>query len=383
MLSALRAYFENISTWLVLVKYLGLGLAAGSSIWATLNVLTVTTPGGHRKLTAAGYVAIGFTVLGLVISIVSDDLQRRSAAASQRAQIEAESKRTNEIIIAGQRITSLNVTWKIRGLDDELSKKVKQTGDEASVFISEQQGHRSAEQNSYVYRIYQLYPFLADFSHRFVKPGKNADQNRNALVLIALDDDYGAVLPFGFLLSDDIRRPLANDKKAPLPETIEIATDDEDSHPKILNWPHLSLDGGKDVVLQWRLDPATFANAIQRQNQFIVPMAKLPNTLRLAVLFDIGDLPFAAGNLSLPRDQNFWNYPDYKDHKNTEFRGRVDYVTKSFSSSIQLVPNSSSFVSYNYDLKQVYETLFRDSYGEADRRIRCIVFQFSRVIQQP
>jgi hypothetical protein len=74
---------------------------------------------------------------------------------------------------------------------------------------------------------------------------------------------------------------------------------------KFLNWPDFRSGGERDVVVEWRL--ATFANPISRQNTFIVPNAKLPTVLRIAILFNISSLPFASGNLSPPADQGFWN----------------------------------------------------------------------------
>src|SRR5215831_19936247 len=101
MLHNLKVFFTSLSSWLIILKYLGLGLAAGSSVWGTLNVLTITGSHGRKKLTTAGVISIALTILGLVISVVSEDLQRREAARSQAAQVIAEAKRTNEIIVAG------------------------------------------------------------------------------------------------------------------------------------------------------------------------------------------------------------------------------------------------------------------------------------------
>jgi hypothetical protein len=105
-LPALQALFSRLASWLIMLKYAGLALAAASSIWVTVNVLTTTTANGQKELTPAGFVAIGLTILGLVTSIISDDLQRRRTAQISRQQVSAEAKRTNSIIIAGQPLTS-------------------------------------------------------------------------------------------------------------------------------------------------------------------------------------------------------------------------------------------------------------------------------------
>jgi hypothetical protein len=375
MLYALRVFFSSLSSWLIILKYLGLGLAAGSSVWATINVLTVTSPNGRKKLTVAGVISITLTILGLVISVVSEDVQRRQAADSQAARVAAEAKRTNDIIIAGQPLTSLTLTWKFHGLDADLEQQLKDGNDSATTFIEDQQGERDDQQNGAVFRENVLYPFLVALCRRFTNdPTTNDDAN--VAVLLALDDDQNSVLPFGFL---DSEKPWGGDpgeaSKQPSPPSLEIGSHDQYGNGDLNNWPNLYVDG-RTATITWRLDPSTFAKSLNRQNQFIVPTAKAPGVLRIAIIFDIKELPFAAGNFALAEDQNFWNFPDYPDTQNENFRGKVALITKDFASSVQLVPNNSSLINYNYSLSQVYETLFTDSYGEANSGLRCLVFEY-------
>jgi len=62
---------------LVVLKYLGLLVAASSSIWGTIHELTASGADQQKHLTHAGKVAIILTVSGLVISIISEDVERR------------------------------------------------------------------------------------------------------------------------------------------------------------------------------------------------------------------------------------------------------------------------------------------------------------------
>src|SRR5262245_59944264 len=101
-MKTMSEWLTNLGTWLTILKYLGLFLAAGSSIWGTVNTLTITAAHGRKRLTPAGGVSIALTICGLGISIVSEDLQRRQASSVHAEQVAAEAERTNEIIIAGQ-----------------------------------------------------------------------------------------------------------------------------------------------------------------------------------------------------------------------------------------------------------------------------------------
>jgi len=110
MLDALRQLFTSgVQTWLIVLKYMGLALAAGSSVWGTTNDLTTTTSDGQRLLTRAGRISILLTIVGPLLSIIFEDLQRRDPARTQAAQVTAEAQRTNEIILAGQPLTSLSL----------------------------------------------------------------------------------------------------------------------------------------------------------------------------------------------------------------------------------------------------------------------------------
>jgi hypothetical protein len=375
VLATLSHFFGDVSTWLTLLKYLGLSLAAGSSVWGTVNALTVPAADGRNKLTPAGRVSIALTISGLIISIVSEDLQRRDAARAQAAQVQSEANRTNSIIVAGQPLTSLQMTWMIQGLDADLVQLLKKGNDDAMAFIDDQQGERDSEQNGAVFRENQLYPFLVALSRRFT--GDSAkDESSNVVVLFPLNDDQSAVIPFGSL---DAAKPWYSAptgqtaKPAPVP-SIEIGDHEAFGNSDLLNWPDLRTKDS-NVTIAWRLDPSAFAKSVNQQSNFVVPTAKLPSVLRIAILFDIKGLPFATNNFALASNPNFWSLQKDPDTQNSNFRGKVPPITSNFSSVVRLVPNNSSVIVYNYNLSQVYETQFLDTYGEAYSDTRCLVFE--------
>lgn len=402
------------------LKYFGLMVGTASAVWGALLDLKEEGPGGKKRLTKAGKLSIGITIVSFVVSlssaalvdrlareadkeaakkrqdesfeqfkrhqeVISGQLQELDKAENLRSEqreqfdklTQREAKRTTDIIIAGQPLTSLTLTWAIRGLDAELVQMLKNGYDNAMDFIKDQQGERGDEQNRAVFRENQLYPFLVALSRHFTNDAAK-DTNPNVAVLLALDDDHNSVLPFGFLdqMNPWLRGATGTASKYTIPPSLEIGSHSAFGNANLLNWPWLQVDN-TNAIITWTLDPLTFAESLNRQNNFIVPTAKCPSVLRIAILFDItGAPPFAAGNFALAEDQDFWKFHDYPDTQNENFRGKVALITKNFSSSVRLVPNNSSLVTYNYGLNQVYESLFLDSYGEANPNLRCLVFEY-------
>ena len=95
---------------LTFLKYAGLVLAALSTVWGTTRELSVKTDTG-KTLTRPGYVAVGITVLGLLISVISNVLSDQEARKRREGEIAAEVRRTQRIILASQPLTSLDLEW--------------------------------------------------------------------------------------------------------------------------------------------------------------------------------------------------------------------------------------------------------------------------------
>jgi hypothetical protein len=278
-------------------------------------------------------------------------------------------------VIAGQRLTSLSLAWILQGLDADLVGLLNQGAKDAEAFIDDQQGERDGQQNGAVYREKKLYPFLVALSRKLVNESAR-DGTTNVVALLALNDDQSAVLPFGFL---DQPRPwtvtrgsVGATHKSP---SLEIGSHADAGNSDLLSWPEISLQA-TNATLAWRADPSTFAASLARQNDAVVPTAKLPEVVRIALVFNIKSLPFSANNFAIAEDQDFWKFPDYQDTQNSNPRGAISPTPKGFTSSVRLIPNNSTVVAYDYTLSRIYETLFRDSYGEADTDVRGLVFEY-------
>ena len=217
MWSAAHGSLGDLSTWLLVLKYLGLCLAAGSSIWGAANDLSIRGPNGERRLTNAGAAAVGFTALGLIISLVSEDLRRRQDSASHAAQVIAEARRTNEIIISGQQLASLSFRWEFTSRSAAL-RKAMDDGAKAQYenALTSQGGVPKTpfEVVDYESLLLPLVSFLADPQNALsAKPPPLPDpatqhvkqsekKQGSTVVLMSLDAPSNAILSFGSIGKD-------------------------------------------------------------------------------------------------------------------------------------------------------------------------------------
>jgi len=380
MLSRLVERFWQARSTLIAIKYIGLSIAAASSLWGTVTDLTVEVA-GHKQLTIAGIVAIGMTLLGLAVSILSEDVQRRIEARERDKARRAEAKRTNDIIIAGQQLRSLHISWKFEGVPDDVADAVGAAWAGAIDTIMQYRGTRTSDQNGAIFRADALYPALSLLGRRLALPHDEPQDwepvdyaAENVVALFSLDDDNDVILPFGYL---DPRTgwgdgwALASEE--PMVPSVEEERHDASGNGSLPNAPDL-MEHGKTLRVDWRVDPATFSAAINRQSKLVTPTAKLPDLVFVALLFDIGRMPFKGRDLSAPLDTVFWACtPDTVD--TDAVYGDVT-LPEGFTSSLELIPNNSSIIRFDYDLFGIRETLFVDDYGHARRDVRCLVFGY-------
>lgn len=210
---------STLGTGLLVLKYAGLCLAAGSSIWGTVNELVDKVPDGTRRLTKAGLVAISFTVLGLIISLVSEDLQRRENDASHLAQVAAEAKRTNEIIVSGQLLTSLKLHWQFASKNPQLEQAMADGSNGVTRNSYDEQGgvpEVPFDVEDYQQLLMPLISFVANpagapkpndqggSKKEESKPSstKKANKQGSTVVLMAMDASANTILSFGTIGND-------------------------------------------------------------------------------------------------------------------------------------------------------------------------------------
>ena len=360
-------------------------VTGGSTVWGTVTVTTFDMPDGRKKLTRAGVVAISLTVVGLIIGIASDDLQRRAdlAAEDRKRQIQfsdqqagavREAARTNEIITSGQPLTSLDINWRIGGAE-EIGKAV-----EAKVELWNGMYPGDSMRNA-LSRHNELYPFLRLLCRRIfeAQPDKLPENayapSDNILVLISLDDDQNSLLPFGALtfIANKIKGKDNRTGQPPLgvePDRDPFSETDSDLEPSA-HLPYFEFEDGS-ANISWHLDPVTLAESLARQSKLVVPTAKLPRTLRIAILFDIHQLPFTFANFAPKSGHDFWSDTD-GDSEEPDLKALAG---RQFDSRIVLTANGSNLAKHLYELQKVYKGDIKDGLGMGVEGVRCLVFAF-------
>ncbi|WP_342724209.1 hypothetical protein AAFG07_34845 [Bradyrhizobium sp. B097] len=381
---AAYGFLGDLSTWLLVLKYLGLCLAAGSSIWGTVNDLAIKGPNGERRLTKAGAAAIGFTALGLIISLVSEDLRRRQDSASHAAQFVAEAKRTNEIIISGQQLAGLSFRWEFTSRSAALRKAMDDgTKGQYENALTSQGGVPVTpfEVVDYEALLLPLISFVAD-----PKNGLNATlpppadaateqvkqsekKQGSTVVLMSLDASSNAILSFGSIGKDAEWASNTGDKIPSAGFAGESPKRNGDSLPQVVH-PGKSPSPGTEFTyaISWDLDPGTLAGVVDRRNPEIAPTAKLPKVFKIAILNGGLVLPFQKFNFAVPAVTLWGKHQDAAVAKD-------DFVPDDVSNmKITLVVNGSEDVRYDYYLKRVSKIDLTDD--DIDVDTECTMLEF-------
>ena len=364
-----------MDTALLVLKYFGLLLAAGSSIWASTQELAHTVPGESKKLTKAGMIAIGLTLAGLGGSIVSEDLQRRRARRAQAA----ETRRTNEIIIASQPLTSLSLRWVISSEDVELRELMEDGQKQIEDNAKDTQGGVPPvwyDQMEYQAAVLPLLAFVA--GQRSVLGSGKADQGQakgdaSIVTLISLDDSHNAVLSFGGIYGEP--RWYGAKSKVVLSAgfaPVTSGTRPGRSSPHVEIVPAVGSDSVSRYTIDWDLDPVTLANAIDRGNPSIQTTANPPRILKIALVYEFLELPFDQNNFAAQRTANLWD--DWSGHESKQSGA------KPLNIELTLVVNGFVDIKFEYVLKRAYaRTLITESSTREDEfDAGCTVLEFER-----
>ncbi len=364
--------------WILnILKYAGLVLAAASSIWSATNVES-REAGGVRKLTRAGKVAIGLTLLGLLISVASNLLQDQLNAENAQSAAAKELARMNRIIISGQPLTQLHLSWTFHEVKEPLLAFLK-TADgtmredwQQAFFNVPMSSDDVAVMNSQ----YELFPFLNFLAHDSLDQPKTA----NVLAMIALDDGLNAVLPFGSLETAIAPPPDAAVKPAPEGAAGPVGVVDWEYVQRFIlsgsfegaNTPILAITHDADVDISWNLDPVMFSRAIDRRERSVGVPAGLPFELKIVLFYDIAELPFHMANLVGSSRLFSWG-----DLWNEQAKA-VPRTPGLFSaSSIEFVPNGLTDEAVRYALKRVSQNPVLD-HSRQPCRCKSLLLLFER-----
>ena len=358
----------NYGPILGVLKYAGIGIATLSSVWSATNVVSREVD-GRKRLTRAGKIAVGFTMLGLAVTVTSSILQDRAASQAAEERAIAELRRTNRIILAGQPLASLDFTWEF----DRIGRHTLQSVDSAALAAQEEQrnkqGGTTLSQAQVLWQEMVLYPFLSSLvTRRFGEP------QQNVIVLLSLDPYSNAILPFGFL-GDSIlwnRNEASPAVDSALSGSVLYRRDfggamygaSSRRQDEVRNVP-VVRHHGDSLAVRWILDPVTFAHVVDRQNAATPLTANLPDRMSMLILYDVRDLPFAPGNFASPRDFEPWSRNSYSPAQDT---AGVD-VELLARSTLTLVPNELADQAARYAVSRV--SILEGSGAEAADDIEC------------
>jgi len=367
-----------LATFAGRLKYAGLVIASLSSAVGIFGEGSRDI-GGHRVLTIVGYLSLGLTFFGLLISFLSQMAEDRQKTREQKTLALREIERTSQIILAGQLLVSLRVLWTFPVVDAGLNQKMQDGAKEINENALTTQGGVPQvpwEMQKYYSR---LLPFLKHVIGTIPLGTYNllGHPNGSTLFVILLDDAGNAVIPFGDLApsESDARERSYSPHYLNSLSGVFISSKKLDPKRRILNFPEIVGDGTEDnpYTLSWTLDPVTLPAAVCKNNNLVPSTCLLPKLLKIAVLFKFYDLP-VDGETIASIDQNaVW-----------DGAGNVEPVSASdllANSHLELSPNGHNLANAEYRFKQLYyKSLYYSQGSWADGQ--CVVLEFSRVEQE-
>ena len=291
--------------------------------------------------------------------------------SSKQSVLESNLHHTNEIIVSGQPLTSLAVSWQIESASPELWQRIKDG--EAAIDENAEDAQGPSHPVPLEAMDYQeaLIPLLSRVARIASEQTENdasdpEDGAETVIVLIALDDSENAILSFGQIGAD---ADWFNDEGPPSISAGFLngqGFPEGNSIPFVLSQLAAKRRGKSSYAVNWNLDPVTLAKSLNRRNPDIPPTAKLPQTLKVAIFYDVDRLPFALNNFAVPYAVNLW-----RNNQNT--RHTIPLSRKLRNSFFTLEVNGVR--RSKYALKRMYRLDLIDEYDD-EIGTACTLFEF-------
>jgi hypothetical protein len=256
---------------------------------------------------------LGNTITGFRDSQERFNRTQAEIVSSRQSVLESNLHHTNEIIVAGQSLTSLHFNLQFDSASPELWQRMKEGQDEIDKNNLSGQGGVPAvsfEAVEYDEALIPLFSYLARIADgKHPQDKTNSTQSNGSLVvLMPLDESENAILSFGKIDSD------ISWFKGDGESLISAGFLDGrgfkagNSTPSVVtNLATNPKRGTSSYVVHWDLDPNTLAKSINRRNLHIPPTAKLPRIFKVAILHTMKILPFRHNNFAEPHAANLWN----------------------------------------------------------------------------
>ena len=379
----------NLELFPGILKYVGMAVATGSTVWAATNVVSREVD-GRKNLTRAGKWSIAITLIGFIVSLSStiiDDRvkERKAREAEERERNKEESaalkelQRMNRIIRSAQPLTSLHLEWTFSGLIPEALRFLELAD---STLLDDYQSAfynvpMRADDAQLLNNEYLLYPFLNSVrDDSLIKEG-------NVVALISMDESHSAILPIGVVSKtmqgyhnsvEELRKI-----NALYAGGIRFSEDlgaiwglGPHDGPLRLSRPLSSfpflLHDTSNATIAWDLDPLTFYNAIDRQAGAAPMLAALPDEIRILLINHIGAMPFEGSNFAVPHESFPWNYYAGAEPKQSALVGDM---------RLALVPNGWENEQVGYRLDLMIDHVIEDYWAD-ECDVKCLAMVFRR-----
>lgn len=241
---------------------------------------------------------------------------QKQISESRQSLLESGMRHTQEIVIASQPLTGLNLHLGFASADSALWLAMKEGQERLSPTygVNPETRDFEHEQNvvtpfkEYNYSLLPLVSYLSHIGERFDPPNYGED----FIVLISLDEAQNAILSFGQLPAPE--EPTAKDLRSAgfLDTRRGIENRRRGNSIPHAEPAHLAASpnsGLSTYTIDWSLDSVTLWNALDLKKDKVVPTARLPRVVRIVIFSDINDqLPF-ADNFASPTER-LWTTTD-------------------------------------------------------------------------
>lgn len=314
---------------------------------------------------------LGNTIAGFQDSQERFNNTQAQIISSRQSLLESNLHHTSEIIMAGQPLTSLAVNWQFESANPDLWQRIKEGEDAIEKNAADTQGGEppvSLEAMEYQEALIPLLSRVARIgTDQIAKDESHPKQEaETVIVLIALDDSENAILSFGQIHND-----IGWFKNQGEPSISAGFLDSRgfqvgNSSPSVSSKLAANQRGTSSYAVNWELDPVTLAKSLNRKNPAIPPTAKLPQTLKVAILYEVNRLPFPLNNFAVPYAINLW--------RNIEItRQKIPLGRELRNSSFTLEVNGVRRPTYG--LKRMYRVELIDE-RENDIETSCMLLEF-------
>jgi hypothetical protein len=294
--------------------------------------------------------------------------------ASKQTLLENTLQHTNEIIVAGQPLTSLSLHWKFASANTALSEAMTKGAERSARNSDEEQGGVPEVPFDIMEYEAALIPLLSHVA-RIGDVRKAGDIPESDLpvdgvlkqsiaVVIPLDESQNAVLSFGEIGKETT---WAKNRKGALISAGFVMSNEKERR-KGNSSPAVTAedgDGTSNYKIDWSLDPATLARAMDKRNTAIAATAKLPSVLKVAIFYDAKMLPFEQNNFGVP-EARIWD----------NFENERKYVTpgRDFE-NVTLELEVNGLRKLNYSFKRMYKLRPLDEYDD-EIDTSCSILEF-------